>query len=178
MRIKTNYLFKMNIFVLTLLLFGCTAGKNTTVESAADHQTATSTHGTENHVSWASKVNWTSNNDTVTIEIIATIEDGWHLYSQHLESDQGPLATVFSFTPSANVILTSEVMEGKAKEEYDENFGMNVRFFEKSAVFTQKVVRKTAESVTLIGNVNYMVCNDEMCLPPIDVPLNINIGPK
>jgi hypothetical protein len=29
----------------------------------------------------------------------------------------------------------------------------------------------------LKGVVNYMVCDDKMCLPPIDVPFTIQINP-
>jgi thiol:disulfide interchange protein DsbD len=112
------------------------------------------------------------------IRTIATIDDGWHLYSQNLESENGPLPTIFTYEASDSCVVYGNVAEGKAKEEYDKNFGMNVRYFEKTATFTKFLVRKYGEAFTIKGNVNFMVCDDEMCLPPIDVNLEILVGKK
>ncbi len=137
-----------------------------------------SSHGESNHVSWESEVEWSSDSDTLVIKTFATLEEGWHLYSQELESDEGPLPTIFSFEDSEAVKLPSKVGEEKPKEEYDENFGMNVRYFEGKTTFTQIATRKSDEAFSITGNVNYMVCNDEMCLPPVDVPLKIAVGKR
>ena len=135
-------------------------------------------HGMVNHIQWHSEAEWDADNDTIELRINTKIDEGWHLYSQQLESDEGPLPTVFEFEPTDSCQLQGRVFEGVAKEEFDNNFGMNVRYFQEETTFTQRIIRTTDKAFTLTGKVNYMVCDDEKCLPPIDVPLIITIGEK
>jgi len=171
----------LNIIFAALLLFSCTDKKAVVAESpvqdVSGHNVMTQ-HGTTNHIKWTSSCMWSSASDSMTLEIVAEIEEGWHLYSQVLDSDEGPLPTIFTFEESTNYSILGKVGESKSKNEYDENFAMNVRFFSNKAVFTQSVLRKSEAEFKFSGNVNYMVCNDEMCLPPTDVPLVINVGKK
>ena len=68
----------------------------------------------------------------------ATIEKGWHVYSQVLESDEGPVATDFTFTENTNYELVGKNVESKTYKEFDPNFDMNLTFFKNKAVFKQK----------------------------------------
>lgn len=107
------------------------------------------------------------------VQMRAAIEPGWHLYTQFLPADQGPIPTKFVFTPNAAVSLIGKVKEPKAKKEYDPNFDMELAWFEKTVVFTQKVrVQKTS---ILKGEVEFMVCDHEKCLPPDIVPFEIKL---
>ncbi len=164
-------------FFLFFLIQSCEVNKPTST-SVLERKITFSFHGVENNVLWKSEAEWQANNDTIELRINAEIGDGWHLYSQNLESDEGPLPTVFSFNKSDSCIFSGKVFEGTAKEEYDQNFGMNVRFFQNRTTFTQRVVRTTDEPFTITGRVNYMVCDDEKCLPPIDLNLRIEVGSK
>ena len=53
---------------------------------------------------------------------------------------------------------------------------MELRFFEKEAVFTQKVKVLGKEPVAVKGELEYMVCNDGQCLPPTVVEFDINLN--
>lgn len=101
----------------------------------------------------------------VILEVRATIEDGWHLYSQHLE-DGGPIPTSFQLLDTAqqyNQVGNWE--EGEAHVEYDPNFEMDLAFFSNEAIFTTKLL-PSQENFNVRGELEFMVCNDEMCLPP------------
>ncbi len=126
-------------------------------------------------VKWSFESEAISANEHV-LKMTAVIQDGWHLYSQHLPSDNGPVATEFSFDDNAAVSLLGKVEEPKAKTEYDPNFDMDLNFFSKLVTFTQKV--KISEDTKVKGNVYYMVCNDKMCLPPEEVlfSFDLNLG--
>jgi thiol:disulfide interchange protein DsbD len=52
---------------------------------------------------------------------------------------------------------------------------MVVAYFAKSAKFIQKIKIKNKGSFKIIGNVNYMVCDDQRCLPPTDEELVFDI---
>ena len=73
--------------------------------------------------------------------------------------------------------LQGRVFEGVAKEEFDNNFGMNVRYFKRKQLLRNESSEPQTRHLHT-GKVNYMVCDDEKCLPPIDVPLIITIGEK
>ena len=124
-------------------------------------------------------VKWTATVDKVekgTAELVMTanIEKGWHVYSQFLP-DGGPIKTTFTFTPSDSFELVGEVAEGKPTEFYDKNFEMQLKYFSVKAEFSQKIKLKSKSDFKIEGNVEFMVCDDEKCLPPNVVDLKFEV---
>ena len=117
-------------------------------------------------------VKWTfsSANKGKEAELVfsATIDKGWHLYSQFIE-DGGPIPTAFVFEPGEGYELVGTASEGKATEYYDPNFEMDLKYFSTKAEFKQKIKFKGTANVTINGFVEFMVCDDERCLPPDQV---------
>lgn len=108
------------------------------------------------------------------IIITATISDNWHIYSQR-PTDAGPIPTSFTITPNTNFILVGKVEETNAHEEFVKAFDAKVFVFEKEAVFTQKIKRKTNKDFFIDLSLEYMTCNDMQCLPPKTIQLSVNI---
>jgi thiol:disulfide interchange protein len=105
----------------------------------------------------------------------ATIDDGWYTYSQFLESEDGPVATSFTFKPGAHYQLVGKAAEGGEKFTlFDKVFEMNLTKFKHKATFTQRVKVLDA-SKPVDGYVSFMVCNDEMCLPPKDIDFSFKL---
>ncbi len=128
-----------------------------------------------NPVSWSTNV--VDNNDgTFNLEIKAEIDEGWHLYSQVLPNDDGPIATEFTFKDSPDFERIGDVVEPKAKTEFDPNFDMDLNYFEEEVVFVQKVKPTGPSKIKVVGDVYYMVCDAEKCLPPEYVDLEFEIG--
>lgn len=121
------------------------------------------------------KVKWNVSYDAKKQEIqfTANIADGWHLYSQHIKNDIGPVPTAFVYTETAKVKFDGAVSEPKPISEYDANFEASLDFFKREVVFTQKVAK--GSSGTVKGYVTYMVCNDTQCLPPVDFDFSVII---
>lgn len=107
------------------------------------------------------------------IYIKASINNGWHIYSIN-QKEGGPNKTVFSFTPSKDFDLIGKVIEPKPITKFEEVFDMNVMYFEKSVVFSQKIKLK-AKQVTVKGKVEFMVCTNKECLPPDEVAFSIPV---
>ena len=105
------------------------------------------------------------------IVLKATIDEGWHLYGTQLPED-GPIATSFVFEQLQDVALDGDLIvpDGLVRQ-YDPNFDMELNWYEKEAVFVQKV-KYTGDAPALSGYVNFMACNDETCLPPDEVPFS------
>ncbi len=110
-----------------------------------------------------------------TLIMEAEIDDGWHLYSQYLSSDEGPVATEFQFEENNHYTLSGKTQEGKPHVEFDPNFNMDLAFFSGQAVFKQKITCSSPASFSVKGSVYYMVCNDKMCLPPEEEIFNITV---
>lgn len=108
-----------------------------------------------------------------TLYLRATIESGWHIYSQHMK-DGGPIKTTFTFAPSKDYTKIGKTIEPKPITKFEQTFDMNVNYFEKSVTFQQKVKLNKA-TTTVKGKLEYMVCNDTQCLPPDEVSFSIPI---
>ncbi|MBP8067717.1 MAG: sugar transporter [Pedobacter sp.] len=108
-----------------------------------------------------------------TIYVKATIEDGWHLYSQTVKPG-GPNKTIFTFAKSKDYTLVGGTTEPKPISKFEKVFNMNVPYFADEVVFQQKVkLNKGAKAVK--GKVEFMVCNDVKCLPPNEVEFTVPI---
>jgi len=110
----------------------------------------------------------------IELQFKATIDEGWHLYSQFIEED-GPVPTEFTFTTEGGYSLVGIPKEGLPIEEFDPNFDMILKYFGHEAIFTQIVQVSSAEDFSLDGNVYFMVCDEAQCLPPEEVEFSFEI---
>ena len=103
----------------------------------------------------------------------ATIDEGWWVYSQHLENEDGPIATTLFFDEGPHFKLVGKNKESaNAKKIFDKVFEMNVTKFQHYYTIEQKI-KVTDPSKPITGVVNFMTCNDERCLPPTDVDFSL-----
>ncbi len=116
-----------------------------------------------NPVKWSVATKKTSNTEAV-IYVKATIENGWHIYSQNI-GEGGPEPTKFNFAASKDFTLVGKTVEPTPKSKYEDAFKMNVKYFEKEVVFAQKIKLKKGQTAVK-GSVEFMVCDDTRCLPP------------
>lgn len=121
------------------------------------------------------KVTWvvTYNSVTKEVEFKASIADGWHLYSQHISNEIGPIPTTFVFNENSTISWSGTVIEPTPIQEYEPNFEATLNFFKNEVTFKRKLAPSSKGVVS--GVVTYMVCNDIMCLPPTDLPFSISI---
>jgi thiol:disulfide interchange protein DsbD len=118
-----------------------------------------------NPVSWT--FNWknTSKNE-YELQLIAQIDEGWNIYSQYLESDDGPIRTSIIWDKGAHYSLIGKAgEEGNIYKGFDDIFGMNVIKLSGKIIFRQKV-KVSDFSKPISGFVEFMACDKERCLPP------------
>ena len=116
-----------------------------------------------NPVSWSFSQKPLPNNET-ELSFIATIEPGWHMYSQFLP-EGGPIVTSFTYVKNSDVQILGKVSEPKPTEEFDKNFNMKLKYFSNRAIFKQKI-KVNAKATILKGTIEFMSCNDRQCTPP------------
>jgi Disulphide bond corrector protein DsbC len=110
------------------------------------------------------------------VHMTATINGNYHMYAQNVGAE-GPLPTAFAFTKNPLLVLDGKVKEvGKLIKKYESTWSSNVSYYEKTVNFIQTVKLKGSVKTNLAGKVEFMVCNDNLCLPPAEVPFSVNIG--
>lgn len=104
----------------------------------------------------------------VEIVFTASIDQGWHIYSTDL-GDGGPISATFNTDKLVGAEVVGKLRPvGKEVASFDKLFEMNVRYFEHSAQFVQKL-KLTGGDYQIVGYLEYGACNDENCLPPTQV---------
>ena len=109
------------------------------------------------------------------VVITATVDKPWHIYSQNTGKN-GPVPTTITFKTNPLITLNGKVKEaGKLEKIYDKNFQTDVLFYSGSVVFTQIIKVKAGVKTNISGTVEYMVCDDEKCLPPTKKTFDIKL---
>ena len=127
------------------------------------------------------KLNWSYSAKKIAdnkyeVHLVATPPAGWHIYSQ-LTPEGGPVPTSFKFNNNALLDLKGKVTEkGKLITYYDKNFKVDVKYFEGKADFVQVVTTKGKVKTNLSGEVESMICNDRVCLPPTVEKFNVALN--
>lgn len=112
---------------------------------------------------------------TYEVVLTAVVNGNWHIYSQNVGVD-GPIPTAFTFTKNPLLAFDGAVKEnGKLIKKNEEVWGGEVRYYENKVEFVQRVKIKGGKT-NLAGKVEYMVCNDEKCLPPAETSFSVAIG--
>jgi len=128
----------------------------------------------ERPVTWKFAASPADKAGEATLTFSASIAGNWHIYSQFIE-EGGPEPTSFKFTPSPDYELVGKVTESpEPVKAFEKAFNMNIAYFPKRAVFSQKI-RLKAPQATVKGTLTFMVCNDEKCLPPDDLDFSLDV---
>ena len=133
------------------------------------------------HAQGSGKVSWTFSAKKIDVkkyEIIlaATIQRGWHLYSQQQSEDAIALPTTISFVNNPLIIKQGSVKEvGKVIATFDKATNSNSRYYSDKVSFVQVVTLKAAAKTSVAGEIEFMVCDDKQCLPPERVKFAVKL---
>ena len=117
-------------------------------------------------VKWSSKVEKISDSEFNLI-MKGNIDQAWHVYSQFTPAD-GPLPAEFVFKDAKdNYELVGKVKESPYKKQFNDIFGVDEYYFEKSVTFTQRVKILNTKLTSIKAKIDYQVCkqaciNDNM----------------
>ena len=110
--------------------------------------------------------------DEAQIVFSGKIDNGWHVYSTELGND-GPISATFNAVKMDGVKTVGKLTpKGHEISEFDNMFGMKLRFFEGSVTFVQKI-KFTKPTYNINCYLEYGACNDETCMPPTEVPFTV-----
>ena len=102
----------------------------------------------------------------------AKIDAGWHVYSTGLGAG-GPVSATFHADKMEGAKTVGSLQaRGNEQKMYDKMFDMDVRYFEHSVTFVQKI-RFTQPRYDISCYVEYGACSDRVCMPPSEAELKV-----
>ena len=129
-----------------------------------------------------SPVSWTFSSKKVSdniyeVQLIATIQSGWHLYSQNQPGDAIAQPTSFNFNKNPLVDLEGKVKEiGKLEKYKDKTLDISANQYSQKVTFVQKVKVKGKVKTNVSGKLEFQTCDDKKCLPPKTVNFSVALG--
>jgi thiol:disulfide interchange protein DsbD len=127
-------------------------------------------------------VNWSFTSKKLTgqqyeICLTATIQKGWHLFSQYLPADAINVPTSISFNKNPLVILQGKITElGKLELFQDRSLGISAKQYSNKVQFVQKVKRTKKVKTVFSGTVEFQTCDDHKCLPSSIVNFSVALN--
>ena len=113
---------------------------------------------------------------TYEIHMKATIQSGWHLFSQNQPEDAIAIPTAFSIRANPLFKPDGKIKEvGKMEVMKDAVLGISANQYSNTVVFVQKIKLKSNVKTNFTGNVEYQTCDDKKCLPAKTVNFNVAI---
>ena len=130
-----------------------------------------------NPVKWEFTLYESAETGKTDLVLHATVDPCWHIYSQFLDSPDGPLPTYIEATLPAGADSVGGFRECTPIVAYDPNFMMDLKFFEEEVYWVGTLdLSGAAATDSITGFVSFMVCDSTKCLPPEDVPFALSVG--
>lgn len=127
----------------------------------------------QNPVSWSFTSKKVSDK-VYEVIAIASIQPGWHLYSQNQPEDAIAQPTAFMFNKNPMLNFEGKVKEmGKLEKYRDEKLEVSANQYSNKVQFVQVVKLKGAAKTAVTGKLEFQTCDDQKCLPPKTVPFTI-----
>jgi thiol:disulfide interchange protein DsbD len=113
---------------------------------------------------------------TYEVHMKATIQSGWHLYSQTQPEDAIINPTTFTLNNNPLLIVDGKIKEtGTVEKFHDARLNISANQYSNTVDFVQKIKLKAKAKTNFSGNVEYQTCDDKKCLPPKTVNFSIAI---
>jgi len=127
----------------------------------------------QNPVSWTFTSKKLANN-SYEIHMTATMEKGWHLYSQTQPDDAVAGPTTFTITSNPLIELVGKIKEvGKMEKFHDKELEISANQYSQTVNFIQTIKLKGKVKTSFSGSVEYQTCDDKKCLPPKTVNFKV-----
>ena len=127
---------------------------------------ATMAVSAQNPVTWTFTSKKLADN-SYEIHMTATIEKGWHLYSQIQPEDAVADPTTFTITNNPLIELSGKIKEvGKMQKFHDKELEISANQYSEKVDFVQIIKLKGKVKTSFNGTVEFQTCDDKKCLPP------------
>ena len=116
-------------------------------------------------------------NNTYEIHMTATIEKGWHLYSQSQPEDAIAMPTTFEIAGNPLIEVVGKIKEvGDLEKFHDKELDLSANQYSKTVNFVQTVKLKGKVKTSFNGSVEFQTCDDKKCLPPKTINFKVALN--
>ena len=113
---------------------------------------------------------------TYEVHLTATMQSGWHLYSQVQPEDAIVIPTGFTINNNPLLSLEGKIKEvGKMEKFHDKKLEVSANQYSGKVNFVQVVKLKANAKTNFTGSVEYQTCDDKKCLPPRTVNFSVQL---
>lgn len=113
---------------------------------------------------------------TYEVHMKATMQSGWHLYSQMQPEDAIAIPTTFTVNNNPLLTLNGKIKEvGKLEKFHDAKLDISANQYANTVDFVQIIKLKSNAKTNLSGSVEYQTCDNSKCLPPKTVNFSVAI---
>jgi len=128
-----------------------------------------------NPVSWTFTAKKISDK-TYELHLTASMQSGWHLFSQVQPEDAVAIPTGFKLNNNPLITLDGKIKEiGKMEKFHDAKLDISANQYAEKVDFVQVVKLKSNVKTNITGSVEYQTCDDKKCLPPKTVTFSIPV---
>lgn len=131
----------------------------------------------ENPITWSLKLQKPAKpfkpGDRFTVQVIAQIKEGWHLYSMN-QSPTGPESTTITLPTGQPFKLSGRIKAPVPQTAFDEFFQIHTSYYDGSVTFTAPLsissrARTGRHKLKIV--VSFQSCSTRLCLPLKTFPL-------
>ncbi len=152
-----KYLFLI-VFVLSYLILSSCSNKKPDINDKDKNPFGISSN-TESQLlqpaHWSFTVEQGANGEAILVST-AKLDSGWQLYSQQIPDKRIAMGFVYDSLSSYELVGNTE--EGTPGKKYDPYLEMEVLYFEREAVFRQKIEVHSKTDFIITGTIDYQVC--------------------
>jgi len=127
----------------------------------------------ENPVRWTVKSVEDAAARRVAVEMTASIENGWHMYSNLVDPNVGPTPLSVELKDVKGLKPIGDLQASKAPvHKFDDVFQAELSWWS-GRVTLKRIFEVTGDTYSVSGNIRYQACNDGSCLPPTKEPFEV-----
>ena len=113
---------------------------------------------------------------TSELRLSATIDAGWHIYSQTQPGRTISKPTKIEFTQNPLIHLEGKTEEfGQLDKHFEQTLGIVQYRYSNKVDFVQIIDVKSRVKMRITGTIAYQACTDEKCLPVAEVPFSVSL---
>jgi thiol:disulfide interchange protein len=115
--------------------------------------------------SWEASKKSVKVGDEIELIFKVSVDDNWYVYANDFDPDCGPLLTKVTFAPSTSFKPIGELKAINPKTKHDEVFGCDVKIFEHTGEFRQKI-KILSGDLKISGEYDGQTCTEAgKCIP-------------
>lgn len=110
------------------------------------------------------------------LQVTATLEKGWHIYSMAFSGGRTGTATMISVNKNP-LISWLDAMQEKSctAEDLQKGTAVKKQYYKGKVCFTRKFKKSSKAKTLLKGFIYFQICTDEACLPPEEAEISVAV---